>query len=249
MFKRVAQVFLCACLVAGSSHAADDPFVGQWKLVKLTDEMKVTSVGANTYAFDFGGGAETIVLDGTDQRGGAGTTLSVAAVGPNWKVVRKQDGRTLLTATWTLSEDGKALRDHFTQFAPDGSSSTVDYLYARKAAGSGFTGTWVGTITPLGAAIVLQVRPNESDGLSVIIPGQPDTTSVVFDGKEHLDAHSGSTFSARRLDARTVEIRRESGGKLTLTRRLALSPDLETLTMTVRIAGEGEPRIYIFERQ
>jgi len=184
MFKRVAQVFLCSCLVAGSSHAADDPFVGQWKLVKLTDEMKVTSVGANTYAFDFGGGAETIVLDGTDQRGGAGTTLSVAAVGPNWKVVRKQDGRTLLTATWTLSEDGKALRDHFTQFAPDGSSSTADYLYARKTAGSSFTGTWVGTITPLGAAIVLQVRPHESDGLSVIIPGQPDTTSVVFDGKE-----------------------------------------------------------------
>jgi len=249
MFKRVAQVFLCACLVAGTSHAADDPFVGQWKLVQLTDEMKVTSVGAHTYAFDFGGGVETIVVDGTDQRGGAGTTLSVAAVGPNWKVVRKQDGRTLLTATWTLSKDGNALRDHFTQFAPDGSPSSADYLYARRAAGSGFAGTWVGTIAPLGAAIVLQVRPHESDGLSVIIPGQPDTTSVTFDGKDHLDAHSSSTFSARRLDARTVEILRKSGGKITLTRQLALSRDLKTLTMTVRIAGEGEPRIYVFERQ
>jgi len=249
MFKRVAPLFLCACLVAGTSHAADDPFVGQWKLVKLTDEMKVTSVGANTYAFDFGGGAETIVVDGTDQRGGSGTTLAVAAVGPNWKVVRKQHGRTLLTATWTLSKDGKALRDHFTQFAPDGSPSTADYLYARRAAGSGFAGTWVGTIEPLGDAIVLQVRPHESDGLSLIIPGQPDTTSVIFDGTAHLDARSGSTFSARRLDARTVEILRKSGGKLTLSRRLALSRDLETLTMTVRIAGEGEPRIYIFERQ
>jgi len=249
MFKRVAQVFLCTCLVAGTSHAADDPFVGQWKLIRLTDEMRVRSVGAHTYAFDFGGGVETIVVDGTDQRGGAGTTLSVAAVGPNWKVVRKQDGRTLLTATWTLSKDGKALRDHFTQFAPDGSPSSADYLYARRAAGSGFAGTWVGTIAPLGAAIVLQLRPHESDGLSVIIPGQPDTTSVTFDGKDHLDAHSSSTFSARRLDARTVEILRKSGGKITLTRRLALSRDLKTLTMTVRIAGDGEPRIYVFERQ
>ena len=249
MFKRVAQVFLCTCLVAGTSHAADDPFVGQWKLIRLTDEMRVRSVGAHTYAFDFGGGVETIVVDGTDQRGGAGTTLSVAAVGPNWKVVRKQDGRTLLTATWTLSKDGKALRDHFTQFAPDGSPSSADYLYARRAAGSGFAGTWVGTIAPLGAAIVLQVRPHESDGLSMIIPGQPDTTSVTFDGKDHLDAHSSSTFSARRLDARTVEILRKSGGKITLTRRLALSRDLKTLTMTVHIAAESEPRIYIFRRQ
>lgn len=249
MFKRASRVFLCTCLLAGTSRAADDPFVGQWKLVKLTDEMKVTSVGANTYAFDFGGGVEKIVVDGTDQRAGAGTTLSVAAAGPNWKVVRKKDGRTLLTANWTLSKNGSVLRDHFTQFAPDGSPSTADYVYARRAAGSRFAGTWIGTITPLGADIVLAVRPYDGDGLSVIIPGRADTTSVTLDGKDHLEAGASSTLSARRLDARTVEILRKSNGKITLTRRLALSPELETLTMTVNLAGQDDPKVYIFARQ
>jgi len=93
-----------------------DLFVGRWKLLKLTDQMKVTKVGANKYAFDFGGVVETIVVDGTDQSASAGTTLSVAADGPNWKVIRKKGSRMLLTATWTLSKDGKSLKDDFTAF-------------------------------------------------------------------------------------------------------------------------------------
>ena len=49
MFKRIAQVLLCACLVAGASHAADDPFVGQWKLVKLTDQMNLHASAAKGF--------------------------------------------------------------------------------------------------------------------------------------------------------------------------------------------------------
>jgi hypothetical protein len=83
--------------------------------------------GANKYAFNFGGGPETIVVDGTDQPGGFGTTLSVAAEGPDaWKVIRKKDGRMLISATWNLSQDGSTLTDHYTGFNPDGSTSKLD---------------------------------------------------------------------------------------------------------------------------
>ena len=91
---------LAACLVTGTLCAADDPFVGKWKVnpskSKLTDEMKVEAVGANKYAITFGPGAvDTIVADGTDQPALQGTTLSVTVEGPNnWKVVRKKEGRT-----------------------------------------------------------------------------------------------------------------------------------------------------------
>src|ERR1700678_3513474 len=83
--------------------AVNNPFVGDWKLnpskSKLTDQMKVELLAASKYSFDFesNGVVETIVIDGTDQPGGFGTTLSITAEGPRaWKVVRKKDGRVLL---------------------------------------------------------------------------------------------------------------------------------------------------------
>jgi hypothetical protein len=56
-----------------ASGATDNPFVGDWKLnrskSRLVDEMKVESLAANKYSFDFQGNGvvETIVIDGTPQ--------------------------------------------------------------------------------------------------------------------------------------------------------------------------------------
>jgi hypothetical protein len=45
------------CLVIGTLWAANDPFVGKWKVnpskSKLTDEMKVEAVGENKYMITF----------------------------------------------------------------------------------------------------------------------------------------------------------------------------------------------------
>ena len=44
------------------------------------------------------GAVDTIVADGSDQPGLRGTTLALTVEAPNkWKVVRKKEGRTLLT--------------------------------------------------------------------------------------------------------------------------------------------------------
>ena len=62
MAKGAFQLLLVACLAAGTLWAANDPFVGKWKLnpskSKLTDQMKVEAIGANKYALDFGGGKQ-----------------------------------------------------------------------------------------------------------------------------------------------------------------------------------------------
>ena len=87
MLKRTVQLLLVASLVTTSLGAADNPFVGKWKLngskSRLPDEMKVKKVTANKYAFAFEGGdyGETIVADGTDQPGVFGTTFSVSELG------------------------------------------------------------------------------------------------------------------------------------------------------------------------
>jgi hypothetical protein len=128
MLKRTLQLLIAVCIVTGTSQAADDPFAGKWKLDSSrsqfpADTMKVKSGGANKYTFIFSEpNTETVAIDGIDQPGISGTTLSVTEQGPRvWKVVRKNKARTLLTAIWTLSEDGGTLHDSFTEYRPDGS--------------------------------------------------------------------------------------------------------------------------------
>jgi len=255
MFKRNLQLLTATWLAAGALWAADNPFVGTWKLIpsrsKFIDVMKVESFGGNKYGFDFGGGnPEKIALDGTDQPGLAGTTLSVAVEGPDaWKVVRKKDGRTLLTGNWKLSQDGNTLTDNYTEFGPNG-SSTVNYLYKRTAGGKGFAGTWEATMT-MDEAFLLRIRPYEGAGLS-FIRSPEDTRNVKFDGKEYPNAGGSaqnSTSSARQVDERTLEITDRTNGKTTRMIQVELSPDLKTLTRTVRPVGQHEPNVFVFERQ
>jgi len=168
-FAAISTTFVSCAL-----WAADNPFIGDWKLnpsrSKLTDVMKVESLGANKYTFNFGSGPETIVLDGTDQPGVFGSSLSVAMEGDTWKVIRKRNGRMQVSAIWSLSENGSTLTDHFTGFNANGSTYSLNYVYQRKGGGSGFAGEWVSTSETVNSVVLLQVRPYEGDGLSFILP-------------------------------------------------------------------------------
>ena len=269
LFARIIGIALLLALLAfcqtarcqsarGTQTSAGNPFLGEWKLnparSKLTDVMKIESVGGNKYAFNFGGGAETVVVDGTDQPGISGSTLSVAAEGPNsWKVVRKKDGRMLLTANWTLSDDGKSLTDDYTGINPNGSTNNLKYVYNRKGAGSGFTGEWVSVTETMSSPLVLQIQPYEDDGLSLIIAARGSTQNFKLDGKDYpnlaSNAASGSTFSLRRVNEHALELTYKVEGQALYTQQIELSPDLKTLTMTRLIVDETEPTIQVFDRQ
>jgi hypothetical protein len=247
----------CGSSVVG---APVDPFVGDWKLnparTSAIDTMKVQSVHGDTYAFDLGGASETIAVDGTDQRGYSGTTLSVTVEGPDrWKVVRKQDDRVLITAIWKLSQDGNTLSDDFTEYAPNGDiAAHVSYVYRRTADGPGFAGTWESPIaTENIPSSMLQIRPYEANGLALIQPSQDVIRNIVFDGKDHPvaghGAAEGSTSSARRLDERKLEVTDKSKGTIRKTEQIELSPDLKTLTKTAHPVGQRGPNILVFERQ
>lgn len=240
--------------------AAGDPFVGDWKLdpsrSQVADVMKVQSLNGNTYAFDFGGGAETIVLDGTDQPGTSGTTLAVTIDAPDeWKVVRKKAGRLMISAVWKLSQDGNTLRDHYMQYAQDGQVSLdANYLYHRTAAGAGFAGSWEGTIAmDRSQSAVLQIRRYGADGLSLGYPSAQLTRNLRFDGTDTpvvgAGAAEGSTSSARWVDNHTLEITDKVKGKITRTQEIELSRDHKTVTQTARRVGQHGATIFVFERQ
>lgn len=246
MIKRSVGLMLFACVVTGASWAASNPFVGDWKFnpskSTLTDKMKVESAGGNKYTFNFGGGPETIVIDGTDQPSKlyGGGSLSVGVEGDTWKVIRKKDGRTMISAVWSLSKDGNTLTDHFTGFNAGGSPYQLNYLYKRTAGGPGFAGTWVSTSEEaVNLVMVLQIRPYEEGGLSFI------DTSAQLTGNMQFAA-----TSVRRLDEHTVELMRKKGdGELSEFVQLKLSADGKTLTMTPHSAPGDEPHILLFERQ
>lgn len=260
MLKRTVQLLLVASLIATSLRAADNPFVGKWKLngskSSLPDEMKVKKVSANKYAFAFEGGdyAETIVADGTDQPGVFGTTFCVTVEGPNsWKVVRKTDGKILLTANWKLSEDGKTLDDDFTLIQPNGSKFNVYYVYKRTAGGPGFDGTWESVTETVNSVFELWIQPYESDGLAFIIPSEGTKKSLKFDGRDYAyerpNVKAKFASSLRRVDGNTVAVSDKIDGKLADTEDIKLSPDQNELTMTIQSVGQTRPEIRVFDRE
>jgi hypothetical protein len=258
MLKLRFPLVIAVSVMTCAAWAADDPFVGQWKLdpskSQLTDQMKVESVGGNRYAFDFGAGAETVAADGTDQPGYGGTTLAVTIQSSDsLKVVRKKDGHVLLTADWTLSKDGSTLSDDFTSFAPDGSASNTKYVYQRTTPTSGFAGTWESASVKVNFELVIKFQPYDGGGLSLISPTSDKPKNLSFDGKDYPNPNSnaspGSTYSARRVGGRNLEITNKLNGKLVDTQEITLSSDLKTLTLTIHKTGARTPNVFVFDRQ
>ena len=260
IFKYSCRLLLVASLIICSLSAADNPFVGTWKLngskSRLPDQMKVKRVSANKYAFGFEGGdyAETIVTDGTDQPGVFGTTFSVTVEGPNsWKVIRKTDGKVLLMANWKLSQDGNTLDDDFTLIQPNGSKFNVYYVYKRTAGGPGFDGTWESTSETVKSVVELQIQPYESDGLAFITPSEGIVKDLNFDGKDYAyerpNVKAKFASSIRRIDALTVEVTDKVNGKLAGTEEIKISPNYKILTMTIQSVGQTKPEIRVFDRE
>jgi hypothetical protein len=249
--------------VAPLSRAADQPFIGKWKLnlakSKLADQMTIAPAGANRYTLTFAGigDTESLVADGTDQPGVSGTTISITIEAPNnWKIVRKQGDRTVVDANWKLSDDGKTLTDTFLGNQPDGSTSRVDLVYKRaegSASNSGIPGTWETTEEKMDTAYEIEIRPYENDGLTFQVSGGVPPSNVKFDGKEYSAAGAspaaGSvTTSARRLGDHSIELTKKLKGKIVETREITISPDLKTLTMTRHLVDQRVPNVLIFDR-
>jgi hypothetical protein len=259
MPKRIVQFLLLSFLLTGTLWAANDPFVGKWKLnpskSRFPDKMKVKAAGPNRYAFDFGAGkSETIVADGRDQPGIFGTTLAVTVERPDtWKVVRKKSGRTLLTGIWKLFQDGKTLTDNYRENRPDGSTLNMDYIYKRTTTGSGFAATWDSVSEKLNSVYELQIQPFGGDGLSFITPIEKKTRNLRFDGKDYPEMGPGESpgtmSSGRQVNERTLEMTDKIKGKITDTQLLKLSPDLKTLKITVQTVGQSKPNVLVFYRE
>jgi hypothetical protein len=256
VFKRILGILAAVCLATGMAWAGESPFAGEWKLdssrSRMPDEMKVQSLGGNKYAFDFGGGVETIVADGTDQPGYGGTLLAVKAeAADTWIVERKKDGHLLLRATWKLAKDGSTLTDYYREFEADGSTVSMDYVYQSGGGGSGFAADWQSIKETMNSPFLIEVKDFEGDGLSFANPMEHRTKKVKFDGKDYPVEGAGRSASAsmRRVDERNLVVTDKDDGKVLATEEIGLSADGKTLTMTVHMTGREKTNLMVFERK
>jgi hypothetical protein len=253
--RRLAVV----CLFTGTVWAATDPLAGNWKLnparSKLTDQMKVTEAGKNTYTLNFSGdNTETVVADGTDQPGLFGSTASITILSPHkWKMMRKTGGKVTISAIWELSEDGNTLTDHFTGYRADGSTTNLLYVYARIGGTSGFAGTWESTQEEVNSTFEMQIQTYADGGLSFIFPAQKISKNIKFDGKDYAaegpNLPQGYGTSGKRVSDQSVELTDKINGKVFDTQQVEVSPDGKTLTITTQIPGRTKPNIQVFERE
>jgi hypothetical protein len=246
--------FCCSMLVA-----ADNPFVGTWKLnvneSKFTGQQeKIEDLGGNKYKFSFGDDTETIVADGTYQKTKFGDTWSVKQEGPNtWKSVTKRDGKVTSTSTWTISDGGNMFMARTEGTRPDGSNFTNEFKAKRISGKSGLAGTWESTELKLSSPSDWEIKPYGSDGLSFITPAEKEHLDLNFDGKDYADhgprVAPGATSSGRRIDARTIELTDKLKGKVMDTNQMKVSEDGKRLTLTVHNAGVDKPQIVVYDRQ
>jgi hypothetical protein len=256
--KHFYSSLVLACLLASALWAADDPFVGKWKLnmekSKFTGEQtKIEDLGGSKYKWTTGNVTNTYIADGTDQPTHFGNTVAITPVDANnWKMVIKKDGRILSSMTHTLSADGKTQTIKGTSNKPDGTTDDFTVVMKKVSGGSGWGGTWEDTVVKFTSPDEWEIQSYEGDGLSFFAPAYKDTLSMKFDGKDYEEkgpnVAPGSMSSGKRVNAHTLEVTDKVKGEIMDHTRFEVSPDGKTLTLTVHGTGQPNAQTFVYNK-
>jgi hypothetical protein len=243
-------------LVLISPLAAQNPFVGKWKVDPAKSQLtgsrdSVTAAGPNTWMFRYGAFSWTVNADGTDQPTPFGTTAMKVVSPSTWQLTYKSNGKPTGTETWVLSADGKSMTRTFAGAQENGEPFRSVTTLKRVAGGSGFEGTWESTEVQMTFKEV-DITPNGDDGVTVRLPEDGTTYSLKFDGKDYPEQGSripaGTTVSARRVGAREVQATTKLNGKAFDHEVWEVSPDGTTFTYIQHDEGAEKPAVIVLHR-
>ena len=259
MIMRSMQSLVLGCLFIASLSAADDPFVGKWKLNQekskiAGEQMKIADLGDNKYKFTFGEVSDTVTADGTDQAIHYGRTMSLTKEGPNsFKMVIKKDGKVVDSMTHSLSEDGNTQTVKGTSTKPDGSTSDWEVVDKRVGSGSGWAGTWESTNVKINSPDEWNIEAFDGNGLTFNTPAYQDSISMKFDGKDYTEkgpnVAPGSTSSGKRVDPHTLEVTDKIKGRVMDHTKFQVSPDGNTLTLTIHETGQPNALNIVYDKE
>jgi len=258
MLKRTLLALTLLCLLTGTLLAADDPFVGRWKLNRAKsnlagEQMKIEDLGGNKFKITTGNVANTITADGTDQPDQFGSTTSIAAEGSEaWKMVIKRNGKVVQSMSFTLSPNGTTQTVKGTNTRPDGSTSDFEVELKRVSSGSGWTGTWEEVKEKETSSRELDIETYEGGGLTFKSPHYRYVVSMKFDGKDYdvvdPDESPGGAFSGKRVSEHTLELTYKIKSQVMENRTYQVSPDKKTLTVTTHESGQPHEQVMVYDK-
>jgi hypothetical protein len=187
-------VLACSLLVLPtlSALAADNPWVGTWKLdpskSHFTGDTFTYSKSANgmmhfsdgsTANYDFG-------IDGKEYKTLYNRTTTWTAKGDNaWDSVTKANSTVLAKTHREISADGKTLTVTATGTKPDGSTFKDETVYTRVTGTKGLVGKWRSTKVNISAPDSFIVSVPAPGVLHWEIPGFKETVEGKPDGTDH----------------------------------------------------------------
>jgi hypothetical protein len=194
--KKLLLVCALTIFAIVPAFAADNPWVGTWKLdiakstftgntftySKTANGMMHYSDGS-TVNFDFG-------IDSKEYKTQFDRTTTWTSVGDNaWDTVAKANGAVLGKSHRQLSPDGKTLTITSTRTRPDGSTANEEDVYTRVTGTTGLVGKWRSTKVNISFAelsIVSAPSPGvlrmEFPNYKQAVEGKPDGTDLPVTG-------------------------------------------------------------------
>ena len=253
--KILLFVSALAILDAASARAADDPFVGTWKLNVSKSgfsgyEREIKDLGGNKYEWFWA----SLFMDAKEHPFTFGGTYIATQDSPDkWTVTRKHDGKMTSVGTWTLSDGGQQLKTEVQGTRADGTPYTQHTVYTREGGGSGIAGKWKVQHFQASSNSDWVIKPYGKDGLSFAWPTDKDHEDIKFDGKDYPHEGprqmAGETSCAKRIDNYTIQLTDKVNGKVRSTQEVQVSQDGRTLTDTIHRSGDEKPLVLVYEKQ
>jgi len=253
---RICTLILCA---AGLLVAADDPFIGKWKLNQSMSDFtggtfKFEDAGNGMIRFTGGTVSYNFATDGKERPTVYGRSMSVKSPDPKtWERTVRYKGKVVDTATQKLSDDGKTMTETDKGIRPDGSTAEETDVYERVGEGSGFMGTWKTKEVKGGGDETMDIAANGADGWTMNIPEFKGKCVLKLDGKDYPatgpQAPAGLTLSATKSGDRSIDLTEKIKGKPTFKMTWMISDDGKTLTSTGSVPGRNEPTKAVYDKQ
>lgn len=257
--KVMLRFVLLITLAVGTALAADDPFIGKWKLSlaksKLTGQtIEIQEVSTDTWKFKEDEHSDTIFADGLDHLTHFGDSMAISRKSEDtWAITYKLANQVSMDTIWKISPDGQTLTYTASGTRPNGQHFNNQMTLKRTSGAKGLAGTWEATGVTLSSPDEIDIAPWDGGGHLITFPDRKQTVRMKFDGKEYSDrgptVAADSTSSGRRIDARTIETTEKINGKVIETAKATISEDGTSQTIVVTEPGDPKPVVLVYDRQ